>query len=151
MTLTDPRPLLLARFLPLSIKLHYCYSALQIYFTTVTHLTSSLIFLNRQTSLQYPSQQLVYRYFLLAKVTFHTLLQAFHRRQLENTKCTNFHHLLVNLLVHCANLFREYVLVIAWCRVQYALVQYIENKNNEKNISHIARCRHAIIGLSHGT
>ena len=31
-----------------------------------------------------------------------------------------------------------------------ARVQYIENKNNEKNISHIARCRHAIIGLSHG-
>ena len=32
-----------------------------------------------------------------------------------------------------------------------ARVQYIENKNNEKNISHIARCRHAIIGLSHGS
>ena len=60
----------------------------------------------------------------------------------------------------------QYVIVIAWCRVQYGIyfssyfyfqilherearVQY-ENKNNEKNISHIARRFHAIISLSHG-
>ena len=60
----------------------------------------------------------------------------------------------------------EYVIVIAWCRVQYGIyfssyfcfqilherearVQY-ENKNNEKNISHIARRFHAIISLSYG-
>ena len=60
----------------------------------------------------------------------------------------------------------KYVIVIAWCRVQYGIyfssyfcfqilherearVQY-ENKNNEKNISHIARRFHAIISLSYG-
>ena len=60
----------------------------------------------------------------------------------------------------------QFVIVIAWCRVQYGIyfssyfcfqilherearVQY-ENKNNEKNISHIARRFHAIISLSYG-
>ena len=63
-------------------------------------------------------------------------------------------------------ILRQYVLVIAWCGVQYGIYFSssfcfrhiaraegecnIGNKMNEKNISHIARNCHAITGLSLG-